>query len=880
MSLCPHPREVVNTLADFFRSVQLPRTVSSLLQEADETKLEKITDAAVADLVASLEEHSSSMDYLIEMLEKAGYVADSRTEKHSCEILQVSRPPTASTVVPTASTAGALSPSGWYDPTVGSEDDLYVNDDDRGFSVRTVTEDGYLRELHCLRELRSVSTHAETLRSDTICTNSPMFQATSKERHNCYIDDTPDELFIGGTHQSSGLVNPPPLTRNLLVMNGNEKEKEEIIPIDSAETMVIGGLELSLDDAMSQPGSPRNVAHSPAEDDYAVDRSVRLMTLVQHGVDVPFFKQSDTLEPVCAHKDATPPHDLPSFITNIVTAPRDFPPYTNNIFSDPHDPPPLATSAMTVIHDRPSPTNNVLISAPRVLPPTASNNIIAPDGFLSPNKATYQYDLSRPATVTAPHDLLPPVDSATGMDDLLVPTNTSSRIARLMNENAAENHNAYARSAETEWGSNSEVPHFGVQICPQVVPQDNHCAQPGMVERDIEMGADDVNEQLRPAFGARRKRGLKDIKGVNYAPSGDSFYPVEYDGVTYDSFNLRVIFERDVLGFEDTKEFPFNLNSVISGRYQVVEYLGSAAFSKAIQCLDLVDNRMVCLKVIKNDKDFFDQSLDEIKLLNLLNANCDPDEKHILRIIDYFYHKEHLILVTELLRENLYEFGKFCRESGAAPYFTLGHLQRIAYQICEALEYVHTLRLIHCDLKPENILLKSYSRVEVKVIDFGSSCFVDDNLSTYCQSRSYRAPEVMLGLPYGQAVDLWSFGCILAELWTGYVLFQNDSVQTLLARITGIIGDFPEWMLQCGKYVSNYYTQNATLYQQSTDGLIHLLIPKRTSLRHRMKTNDAEFIDFLDNLLKLDPRERLTAKDALQHPFFNNYYSDGLASLR
>ena len=65
-----------------------------------------------------------------------------------------------------------------------------------------------------------------------------------------------------------------------------------------------------------------------------------------------------------------------------------------------------------------------------------------------------------------------------------------------------------------------------------------------------------------------------------------------------------------------------------------------------------------------------------------------------------------------------------------------------------------------------------HCRCEVKVIDFGSSCYITDQLSSYVQSRSYRAPEVILGLPYGQKVDVWSLGCILAELLSGYVLFQ------------------------------------------------------------------------------------------------------------
>lgn len=83
--------------------------------------------------------------------------------------------------------------------------------------------------------------------------------------------------------------------------------------------------------------------------------------------------------------------------------------------------------------------------------------------------------------------------------------------------------------------------------------------------------------------------------------------------------------------------------------------------------------------------------------------------------------------------------------------------------------FLHGLGIIHCDLKPENILIKSYKKCAVKIIDLGSSCFRSDNLCLYVQSRSYRAPEVILGLPYDEKIDLWSLGCILAELCSGEV---------------------------------------------------------------------------------------------------------------
>ena len=92
-------------------------------------------------------------------------------------------------------------------------------------------------------------------------------------------------------------------------------------------------------------------------------------------------------------------------------------------------------------------------------------------------------------------------------------------------------------------------------------------------------------------------------------------------------------------GFEGDKNFHIVLNSVIAGRYHVTEYLGSAAFSKAVQAHDLQTGMDVCIKIIKNSKDFFDQSLDEIKLLKFVNKNDPADKYHVLRLYDYFYFR-------------------------------------------------------------------------------------------------------------------------------------------------------------------------------------------------------------------------------------------------
>ena len=106
----------------------------------------------------------------------------------------------------------------------------------------------------------------------------------------------------------------------------------------------------------------------------------------------------------------------------------------------------------------------------------------------------------------------------------------------------------------------------------------------------------------------------------------------------------------------------------------------------------------------------------------------------------------------------------------------------------QALKFLREEDIIHCDLKPENILLKSPDKSGIKIIDFGSSCFSDQRIYTYIQSRFYRAPEIILGIPYTTGIDMWSFGCILVELYTGIPIFPGESENEQLALIMQVFG--------------------------------------------------------------------------------------------
>lgn len=370
-------------------------------------------------------------------------------------------------------------------------------------------------------------------------------------------------------------------------------------------------------------------------------------------------------------------------------------------------------------------------------------------------------------------------------------------------------------------------------------------------------------------------------------------------------FNMKIVYDVNKTGFEATHDFPIRIGDVIAGRYEIVEYLGSAAFSRAVKCIDHLKGTAVCLKIIKNNKDYFDQSLDEIKLLTIIRNACQGrcDDFHVLELYDYFYFKEHLFLVCELLRENLYEVYKYNRQSGETLYFNVPRLQRVAWQALLALNFIHSRNLIHCDLKPENILIKSYSRSLIKVIDFGSSCFTSDQLSSYVQSRSYRAPEVVLGYPYDQRIDMWSLGCILAELWTGRVLFQNESLGTLIAKHIGIIGlqKSDRSYLKQAPLADDVFTAEGVIFEKkqgatgtstangngggSQPGTTQTVASasaqnsefiqiKRTTLKKRLQTSDHLFLSFVSSLLRINPEERPTSWQAMHHPWFRQSYPD------
>lgn len=154
-------------------------------------------------------------------------------------------------------------------------------------------------------------------------------------------------------------------------------------------------------------------------------------------------------------------------------------------------------------------------------------------------------------------------------------------------------------------------------------------------------------------------------------------------------------------------------------------------------------------------------------MLQHLKDNDPEDEHNIVRMKNRFIFRKHVCIVFELLAINLYDFSQ-------THEFSMDLVRRFAIQILQSLKYMKEQQVIHCDLKPENVMLKSSDKSGLKVIDLGSSCFRDQIVYTYIQSRYYRAPEIMLGIPYSHEIDMWSFGAILVELVIGQPIFPGE----------------------------------------------------------------------------------------------------------
>ncbi|MGH0188589.1 UNVERIFIED_CONTAM: hypothetical protein FKN15_030536 [Acipenser sinensis] len=238
-------------------------------------------------------------------------------------------------------------------------------------------------------------------------------------------------------------------------------------------------------------------------------------------------------------------------------------------------------------------------------------------------------------------------------------------------------------------------------------------------------------------------------------------------------------------------------------RYEIDSLIGKGSFGQVVKAYDHHEQEWVAIKIIKNKKAFLNQAQIELRLLELMNKHDTEMKYYIVHLKRHFMFRNHLCLVFELLSYNLYDLLRNTNFRGVSLNLT----RKFAQQLCTALLFLATpeLSIIHCDLKPENILLCNPKRSAIKIVDFGSSCQLGQRIYQYIQSRFYRSPEVLLGMPYDLAIDMWSLGCILVEMHTGEPLFSGSNEVDQMNKIVEVLGVPPSHMLDQAPKARKYF---------------------------------------------------------------------------
>eukprot|EP00163_Fabomonas_tropica_P027993 TRINITY_DN556_c0_g1_i1.p1 TRINITY_DN556_c0_g1~~TRINITY_DN556_c0_g1_i1.p1 ORF type:complete len:619 (-),score=143.42 TRINITY_DN556_c0_g1_i1:790-2646(-) len=346
---------------------------------------------------------------------------------------------------------------------------------------------------------------------------------------------------------------------------------------------------------------------------------------------------------------------------------------------------------------------------------------------------------------------------------------------------------------------------------------------------------------------------------------------------------------------------PARGSSVKNGRYVFNgRRLGSGTFGEVHEGMDTKSGQRVAIKLCKTkDRVILKQAQNECFLMDLIEHECGNTaaRETVVAQLDSWVEGHRFIMVYELLSMNMYQYI----QSKPTRCLDLVELSRFAKDLLRALRLCAqpNLSIIHADIKPENIAL-TIDRKHCKLIDFGSACTSDRKIHSYIQSRYYRSPEVLLGIDYTRAIDMWSVGCVLLEAHTGAVVFPGKSSPDQMRHICSYLGKVPEAMFRMSLKkkreklfervapedgLEGFARDSDTFpLMEDEQGHVYTCAPKTQCLasfvlpaqRYFTKRESAthtetvyrHFLDLCSQMLVWEPHRRLTPQQALDHPFF------------
>ncbi|XP_063049480.1 mitogen-activated protein kinase 14A [Engraulis encrasicolus] len=290
-------------------------------------------------------------------------------------------------------------------------------------------------------------------------------------------------------------------------------------------------------------------------------------------------------------------------------------------------------------------------------------------------------------------------------------------------------------------------------------------------------------------------------------------------------------------------------------RYQNLSPVGSGAYGTVCSAYDVKTGLKVAVKKLSRP---FQSMIHAKRTYRELRLLKHMKHENVIGLLDVFTPSLSLkefndvYLVTHLMGADLNNIVK-CQK------LTDDHVQFLIYQILRGLKYIHSADIIHRDLKPSNLAVNE--DCELKILDFGLARHTDDEMTGYVATRWYRAPEIMLNwMHYNMTVDIWSVGCIMAELLTGRTLFPGTDHINQLQQIMRLTGTPPKSLL------NRMPSAEARNFIKSLPTM-----PKRNFADVFIGANP-QAVDLLERMLVLDTDVRITAAEALEHDYFSQYH--------
>ncbi|XP_062925133.1 homeodomain-interacting protein kinase 4-like [Mobula hypostoma] len=327
--------------------------------------------------------------------------------------------------------------------------------------------------------------------------------------------------------------------------------------------------------------------------------------------------------------------------------------------------------------------------------------------------------------------------------------------------------------------------------------------------------------------------------------------------------------------------------------YNIIQFIGEGVYGEVSCCRKRSTGQFVAVKTLKYDSCI----ASEVRVLKLFQ-NMDTNKFHIVQFLECFHSSGKSYLVFELLEQNLLEFQK-------ANNFTplpAKHVRIIGIQLLRALVILKELSIIHTDIKLDNIMLVAHNRFpfRVKVIDFGSASILPEVQhinDPYIQARYYRSPEILLGLPFCEKLDMWSVGCVLAELRLGRPLYPGKNQYDQIRIIIEAQGQPKDYLLDQASKTHLFFKRNPCPYSahrwqlkslsEYDSKMLTSLEPRRQTVKsldqletfniiQTLSSSDDDIAELHDRndmvallkrMLNFDPKMRISPDSALTHPF-------------